>query len=185
MVAPFSHRRSIFLPFDIADRAAFALSGLTRWVGARDLLSASPVLATLLESARSVTVELDAALRLAERLDRNGQPSDPAELAVWRIVEDVLQRIVGVQPPRRDLELARYYAAERFAWTRRPANLRELTHEQVELWATAVFDEFRRLTTGRVPLETDPLRPAAKPDFEADAAVFDEAIKRVSERGVR
>lgn len=183
MVDQFSHTRSIALPFDVARRAKFAMSGLTRWAAARELLP-SPVLRALLETAYSVQLDLDAAMRLVERADRDGQPLDAAELTGWRFVQETLQEAIGFDPADVAPSLARYYGTERFVWRHRPSNLREMSHEDIVRWTRAMLP----MAVGGTPVEVppEPALPTLSPEEAAlGATVFDGGLERVSDHGVR
>ena len=177
-------RRSVALPFDVARRAAFALSGLTRWAAARELLP-SPVLRALLDTAHSVRLDLDAAMRLVERADRDGQPLDAAELTAWRVVQETLQEAIGYDPSKVAPSLARYYGTERFVWRHRPSNLREMSHEDIVRWTRSIL----LMAVGGTPVEVPPEPALATLDPEATAAleavVLDGGLERVSDQGVR
>lgn len=134
--------RTLILHRDDADNASIALHGLVRWAENRELMR-SPVLLAMLEHAKQTAMKLEAALRMAERGDRDGQPADAAELERWLTVEETLEAAFGVKLLPVDRRLAALYACERFAWQHRPANFRSMTHEQVEAWALTLAAKFQ------------------------------------------
>ena len=135
--------RTLVVPRAVLDDAAFALHSLCNWIRTREF-HISPVLAAMLEQGERAKIMLEAALRLRERLDPDGQPIDAAELARWQIVEETLQHELGVKFAPADRQLAHYYACERFAWQNRPANFAQLEHAAVERWAGELARGFKR-----------------------------------------